>query len=287
MKQVGRHIKTAGVAWLLLCPWLLGVAVFWLAPSAILLYRSLFAGAGAGPFVGLQNYRAVLGSSSFRLAACNTLLFLIIAIPCLLVISFLFAQAINKRLSGSRVFQSVLLSPLVLPAVGIVTVIQVFFGDSGFLNRLLSHLGRGPVYWLDTPTVFWIVVAVYIWKNMGYTTVLLMVGINGIPKELYRMADMDGAGAGDTLRHITLPLLVPTGFFTTLLSIINSFKIYREVLLLGGIHPAPYIYFLQHYLYNNFNNLDYAAIAVSTVLFVAATACFLWLFYSLQKRFAP
>lgn len=278
-----RYRKTR-IAWFLLLPLLTGLVIFWGVPSVILVYRSFFTGAGNGQFVGIENYFNVFNSSSFQLACRNTLLFLLISVPLLLSIGFLFAQVINRRISGSRLFQSVLLSPLILPAVGIVTMLEIFFDDAGLINRILTALGLAKVYWLDSAAAFWIVVFVFAWKNMGYTTILMMVGLNGIPKELFQMSSLDGASRRQTLAYITLPLMVPTLFFTSLLSIINSFKIYREVLLLAGEHPSPNIYFLQHYLTNNFNSLDYSSVAVATVLFVFVVSIFIVVFYRIQQK---
>lgn len=276
--------KNTITAWLLLLPLLAGLVIFLGAPGAILIQRSFYTGAGSSRFVALANYARVLGSRSFQLAAVHTLLFLAVSVPLLLVVGFVFAQVINRRLSGSRLFQAVLLSPLVLPAVGIVTMVQIFFSDDGLLNGLLTQLGRPTVYWMDSGAAFWIVVFVFVWKNMGYTTVLLMVGLNGIPKELFQIAEQDGANGRQKLWYITLPLMVSTLFFTSLLALVNSFKIYREILLLGGAHPAPDIYFLQHYIANNFSQMDYASVAVSTVLFVLTASVFLVAFYWLQQK---
>lgn len=272
------------MAWWLLLPLLTGLGIFWGIPSAILVYRSFFTGAGNGQFVGMENYLTVFSSYSFQLACRNTLLFLLISVPVLLAIGFVFAQVINQRISGSRLFQSVLLSPLILPAVGIVTMLEIFFDDSGLINRILAVLGIAKVYWLDSAAAFWIIVFVFVWKNMGYTTILMMVGLNGIPKELFQMSSLDGASRRQTLAYVTLPLMVPTLFFTSLLSIINSFKIYREVLLLAGEHPSPNIYFLQHYLTNNFNSLDYSSVAVATVIFVLAVSIFIIASYWIQQK---
>ena len=118
------------MAWWLLLPLLTGLGIFWGIPSAILVYRSFFTGAGNGQFVGMENYLTVFSSYSFQLACRNTLLFLLISVPVLLAIGFVFARVINQRISGSRLFQSVLLSPLILPAVGIVTILEIFFDDS-------------------------------------------------------------------------------------------------------------------------------------------------------------
>ena len=272
------------IAWFLLSPLLAGLVVFWGIPGGILIYRSFFTGAGSDQFIGLQNYFQVLSSRSFQLACRNTLLFLVVSVRFLLLIGFVFAQVINRRVSGSRLFQSVLLSPLILPAVGIVAMLQIFFADDGLLNLLLAKLNVSGVYWLDSVAAFGIIVFVFVWKNAGYTTILMMVGLNGIPKELFQIAALDGASRRQILVYVTLPLMVPTLFFTSLLSIINSFKIYREVLLLAGAHPTPSIYFLQHYLANNFSSLDYASVAVATVVFVLAISVFIAAFYRLQQK---
>lgn len=112
----------------------------------------------------------------------------------------------------------------------------------------------------------------YVCKSFGYNTVLYLAGLNGIPTDYYRMADLEGATSGQKLRYITLPLMVPTFFFVFVISVINCFRSYREAFLLAGEHPHESVYMLQHFLSNNFKNLNYQRLSVAAVCLFALVA---------------
>lgn len=276
--------KSNSQPWLLLTPLLLGVAVFFLIPFCITVYYSVTFGV-TGKFVGLDNYVQVLGSSTFRLAAKNTLRFLFLGVPLIMGISFALALLVRRKFLGTQLFRSVMLLPMVVGIAGTVLVIRLLFGEAGLVNRSLSALGFPVGEWLTSPAAFWVLLVLYAWKNFGYNVVLYLAGLNAIPRDLYDYADLEGASSWQKLRYITLPMLVPTFFFVFVISVINCFRTYREAFLLAGEHPHESIYMLQHFLNNNFQNLNYQRLSVAAVCLFALIAALVALFYSFQRRY--
>lgn len=266
----------------LAAPVLVGTLVFFALPFGLTFWYSLTFGPGGQTFVGLDNYAYVLGTRSFRLALGNTLRFLGLGVPLILVVSTVLALALQKKFSGTRLFRNVLLFPMVVPVAGIVMVVDVFLAEQGVLNAVLGALGIGPVRWMESPAAFWVLMALYLWKNCGYNVILLLAGLNMIPEELYQSARLDGASERQLFFRITVPLVRPTLFFVVIISVINAFKSYREAFLLGGEHPHTSVYFLQHYLNNNFNNMTYSRLSVAAILLFAGMMVLVAVLYRLQ-----
>lgn len=258
--------RNARTGLVLAAPVFLGSGIFFLIPFLLMLRYSVTFGVGGTRFVGLRNYREVLESPAFQLAAMNTARFLVIGLPLIMALGLLLALLLRQRLPGASWLRRVLLLPMVLPVASIVMLVQILFADPGILNGLLKQWGESPRQWLSGPESFWVLIGLYIWKNCGYNVVLFLAGLNMIPEELYQTADLDGAGAWAKFRFITLPLLVPSLFFGFVFSVVNSFKVYREAFLLGGEYPAQSIYLLQHFLNNNFRNLNYQRLSVAAIL---------------------
>ncbi|MEG2436062.1 MAG: sugar ABC transporter permease [Ruthenibacterium sp.] len=271
--------------WLLAAPVLGGLLVFFALPFCITIWYSFTFGVGGAEFVWLDNYGKVLSSAAFRLAAYNTLRFLAIAVPLIMVLGFALALLLQRKFAGTKLFRSVLLFPMVVPVASIVMVIQVFFASRGIVNTSLTTLGLPIVQWLDGPAAFWVLVGLYLWKNCGYNVILMLAGLNMIPSELYQSAAIEGANGWQKFRFITMPLICPSLFFVFVMSVINSFKTYREAFLLGGKHPHESIYMLQHFLNNNFENLNYQRLSVAAILLFSFIFVLVAVFYVVQKRF--
>lgn len=281
MKHLSAAARRTVTAWLLAAPVLAGALVFFAVPFALSLWYSVTFGVGGAKFVGLANYLDVFSSSAFRLAAGNTLRFLGIGVPSILVLSFVLALLIHRRFSGSQLFRTVLLFPMTVPVAGVVMVVQVFFGAGGVVNGWLARRQD----WMNSPAAFWILLGLYIWRNCGYNVILLLAGLNMIPGELYQSAAIEGAGGVQKFVRITLPLMWPSLFFTFVISVTNSFKSYREAFLLGGNHPHDSIYLLQHFLNNNFENLNYQRLSVAATLLFALIFGLVGVLYWLQDRY--
>lgn len=263
----------ARAAVLFLLPSLAGTAVFVLLPFAETVRRSFFDTLGRN-FVGLDNYRSVLGNSAFRLAAKNTARFVCTCVPLLLAVSLLLAlgvRAVARRRDGSetrrgRLFRTSFLLPMAIPVASIVVLWQALFAQNGLVNGALAALGAQPVDFMGTGAAFWVLVLTYVWKNAGYDMVLWLAGLDGISADLYEAAAVDGAGAWQKFWHITLPNLLPTLALVGVLSLLNSFKAFREAFLVGGSYPHESMYLLQHLFNNWFLSLDLPRLTAAAVL---------------------
>lgn len=258
-------VPDALVPWLFLLPSLVTVSLFILFPFADVVRRSFFSAMG-GQFVGLKNYRALFANRAFQLAAWNTLRFTLVCIPLLLGISLLLAVLLNAVKERRGLLKTSFLIPLTVPAASVAVLWQVFFHPQGLLNRLMHILGLPETDWLHTACAFAVLVFTYLWKNIGYDMVLWLSGITAIPDSWHEAAQLDGAGPVTRFFRITLPNLVPTVFTITVLSLLNSFKVFREAYLISGSYPQDSIYLLQHLFNNWFLNLDVDKMCAGAVL---------------------
>lgn len=257
--------KESWIPWVLLAPSLTGVGIFILIPFADVVRRSFFNAVGS-EFVGLENYRGVLENEAFRLAAGNTVRFLIVCLPLLLGSSLFFGILLLNTGRKSGILKSGFLLPMAVPAGSIVLFWQLFFDQGGILNEALQKFGvHGPDY-MNTPKAFGVLVVVYIWKNLGYDMILWLSGLLGIPDSLYEAARMDGADGLKCFWHITCPLLIPTAFLTGILSLVNAFKVFREAYMIAGNYPHDSIYMLQHLFNNWFLKLDMQKMTAAAVM---------------------
>ena len=262
--------RQRAVPWLFLAPSLCGVTLFVLAPFAETVRRS-FCDTLGRQAVGLANYQSVLQNEAFRLAVRNTVRFTAVCVPLLLGLSLLLALALRSRpLRGTRWaqrYRTTFLLPMAIPVASIALLWQVLFAQNGLLNTLLgTHCD-----FLGSDAAFWVLIATYVWKNAGYTSVLWSGGLDAIPKELYEAAAVDGAGAVRQFTAVTLPQLGPTLAGTGILSLLNTGKVFREAYLVAGAYPPQSIYLLQHLFNNWFLALDLPRLCAAAVLVALAT----------------
>ncbi len=250
-------------------PALAGIFIFFMLPFAVSVYYSLVAGIGSTVFVGFANYQRILQSSAFALAVSNTFKFIAVAVPLIMVFPLFLGILLQKQIRAASVFRSAFLLPLVVPSASTVLVFMILLSDQGALNQLLLSHGAAPVNWLSSSPSFFVLVVMYIWKYSGYNMVLYIAGLSSIPKEYYEAAEIDGASAPRKLLSITIPQLMPTIAFVLVMSVINSFKAFREAFFLMGNYPHNSVYLLQHFLNNNFQNLNYQRLSVAATLTAA------------------
>ncbi len=264
-----RRRREAAWALAFLAPSLAGLAAFVLAPFVETVRRS-FTNALGTRWMGLANYRSVLSNAAFRLAAANTARFLACCLPLLLGLSLLLALLVRARRGRGGVFQTTFLLPMAVLVSAIVLLWRVLFDANGLANGLLVSLGAQPVDFLGTDAAFWVLVATYLWKNAGYDMILWLAGLDAISRDLYDAAAADGAGPWQQFRYITLPGLAPTAGVVGLLSLINTFKVFREAYLVAGRYPHESMYLLQHLFNNWFLSLDMGRMTAAAVLLVLA-----------------
>ena len=273
----------ARLAWLFLAPSLAGLLLFVLFPFADTVRRSFFDPMG-GSFVGLENYRSVVANGAFRLAAKNTARFIAVCLPLLLALSLALALLVRAARGGGRLFKTTYLIPMAVPVASIALLWQALFAQNGLANALLTALGGRSVDFMGTGAAFWVLIFTYLWKNSGYDMILWMAGLDGISESLYEAARVDGASNFQCFRYITLPGLLPTLFMTAVLSLLNTFKVFREAYLVAGSYPQNDIYLLQHLFNNWFADLDLGRLSAAAVLVAAVLLAAILLFQRFLNR---
>ncbi|MEF3306222.1 carbohydrate ABC transporter permease [Paenibacillus sp. GYB003] len=278
------HDGRAAIAFL--APSLAGFAVFFFIPFGVGFYYSLVDTPIDGVFVGLRNYAELLGNEVFRRAAVNTFAFTAVSVPLNMLLSLLLAMLLNRSVYARNWLRIGFLAPLVIPVASVVLVWQVLFDLNGSLNGWLVALGRAPKDWMESGAAFWVVVIVYLWKNVGYNMVLFLAGLQNIPADYYEAASIDGAGKFRQWRTITLVYLTPTAFFVFIMSVINSFKVFRETYMIAGEYPQERIYMLQHYMNNMFKSLDYQKLTSAAFLMAAVVVALVLVLFAVERRMA-
>lgn len=241
-----KHLKYNTKCKLCLLPSLIGTVVFFVIPYIRVLYYSLIDNQFRRTFVGFENYVDTLQNDYFRLALKNSLLLIIICVPALIVLSLAVSLVLSYGIKWVRKTRFAFVLPMVIPTASIVAIWRsVFENDASIL----------PIYLM------------FIWKNTGICVVLFTAAFTAIEQTVYEAASLDGANSFVLHTKITIPMIVPTILFASLLSIVNSFKIFKESYLYYGTnYPPDHSYTLQYYMNNNFLKLDYQSLATSAIL---------------------
>ncbi|MCW3816017.1 sugar ABC transporter permease [Micromonospora sp. DR5-3] len=214
----------------MIAPTTIGLAIFYLWPIAQMFYYSF---TESGPFggqtwIGAENYRALLAEPSVFQSVLNTLVYTVIQLAGI-PLAVLFATLLNQRgLRGRSVYRALYFLPVVTMPVAVAMLWRwMYNGDYGLVNYLLSLIGLRGTHWASDPAVaLYAVAAIGIWMSLGYNLVIFLAGLQGIPAEYYEAAAIDGSGAVRTFARITVPLLSPSIFFATVLTVINSLQMF-------------------------------------------------------------
>lgn len=268
-----------------LTPSVLGVMLFFVVPFGIVLYYAVMSSPINGEFVFLDNFISLVKNPAFQTAAKNTVTFTLMAVPLAVILGMALALLLEQRIPGKSLLRTFFLSPMMVPVASVVLVWQVIFHESGTLNQFLSLFGAEAVDWLKSPYCQLVIVVLFLWKNLGYNMILFMAAIANIPKELLEVADVEGASAAHKFFHIKLRYLSPTVLFVTILSMINCFKIFREVYLLAGSYPYEGLYTLQHYMNNTFTSLNYQKLSAAAVLLALVLVVLIALLFKIEDAF--
>lgn len=275
-------MKRAWKGYLLIAPMLAGFLLFYVVPFGQVVWDSLSQGTGKSQlFVGLENYTRMFQNDMFLQAFGNTLRFLGIGLPVILVLAYALALFLKSQAQRFRTLRAVFLLPYVMPVAGTVLLVDLLFSKEGLVNRVLLALGLPLADWLQSPAAFWVMLLLYLWKSTGYAVVLLLSGLLTIPQEHYQVAQVEGASPLQTFRYVTAPQMWYALFLALVFSLINAFKCFREIFLVGGEHPHESVYMLQHFINNAFANLNYQRLSVASVLLFLVIAlvlglCTLW-----------
>ena len=271
-------------ALLFLLPGFIGFFLFYIWPFIISIGYSFMDKPVNGVFVGLKNYIDLLKNEPYLLGLKNMLLFIGMSVPAGMAISLAVAMLVGKAGKHSELFTLIFLIPLVIPSGSTVFFWKSLFANDGYINYILTSLGAVPVRWLETNTVRFVISLIFIWKNMGYNMVLFIAGLHNIPKEYYEASAVDGAKSAYVFFKITLPSLAATFVLVTIMSVINTFKVFKEIYLITGSYPHQSIYTLQHFMNNMFYSLNYKKLTTATCVLVLVIGLLVRYLFRFEKR---
>jgi len=271
---------------LFLLPGLIGFIIFYISPFFISLGYAFLDKPVNGSFVGFKNFIELFANKAYLKGLMNTLRFIGISVPLNMALSLGIAMLINKLRRLGELFSLIFLIPLVIPSGSMVSFWKSLFAYDGALNGLLNTFGIAKINWLDSSLALLVMVLIFVWKNLGYNMVLYLAGLGNIPKDYYEAAAVDGAKPWQAFRHITLPHLAPTSVLVLIMSIINSFKVFKEIYLITGSYPHDSIYTLQHFMNNMFSSLNYPKLTTATTVLVVIIALFTQALLRLERKAA-
>lgn len=251
---------------------IVGMFVVYPALEAIMLSFTNFNMITAPSAVGLANYRALWHDPFFWSALRNTLLYLVVVVPVLVLLPIFLALLVNRALPGITVFRAALYLPAITSLVISGLVWKWVYEEKGILNYLLiaSGLTNDPVAFLTDPNhALFSVMAVTVWSGMGYYMVIYLAGLQSIPRHLYEVAEVEGVSAWQQIWHITIPLLRPSVAVVTVMSSISAMKVFEEVYIMTQGGPLDSSKTLVFYIYQSaFEDFEMGyASAVGVVLF--------------------
>ncbi|MFD5388395.1 carbohydrate ABC transporter permease [Streptomyces sp. NPDC059474] len=268
-----RHGSETLAAWLFLLPSLAGFLVFTAGPVIAAGVISLLDWNLFSPprFIGLDNFARLGPDDTFWSALGNTAYFTFVSVPLTLLVSLGLALLLNQGLRRMAVFRSLLLLPYATITVAVAFVwVWLYIPHDGLINAVLGVFGiDGPAWLISDDWAMPALIVMSVWKSFGFGMVIFLAGLQAIPQQLYEAAKVDGASPWRTFREVTLPLLSPSVFFTVVTSIIGSFQVFDQALVMTDGGPGTSTTTLVMYIYRTgFENYEqgYAA-AQSMVLF--------------------
>lgn len=284
--------------YLMVSPWVVGFVVLTLGPMVFSGYLSLTDWDLFNPpeWVGLDNYvKMFTGDPVFWKVLGNTAFYAFLSVPLSMAASLGLAYLLNKPLRLLRLFRTAAYLPTLVPVVATsILFVWMFAPDTGLINSFLGLFGiDGPAWLIDAAWVKPSLILMSIWQ-LGTSVMLLLAGMQGVPKHLYEAASLDGAGPWKQFRHVTLPMLTPVIFFNLVMGIIGAFQTFAQVYIMSKGGPDNASQMMVPFLFNHafkFNHMGYAS-AIAWVLFailLALTAVVirsssLWVFYESEVR---
>ncbi len=273
-----RHLslrrRETWAAYSFLLPNLLGFVVFTFLPVFAALLISLTDWNLLQPpkWVGLKNFVTLAQDPLFRKVLGNTAVYVLGTVPVQMVLALLVAMALNQSIPGTLFFRAAFFMPVVTSAVAIALVWRwIYNADFGVLNSMLYMIGiNDPPHWLtSTKWALPSIMIMSVWQQIGFSMVLFLAGLQGVPEHLYEAARIDGAGPFQRFLFITIPMLTPTTFFVFVINIINSFQVFDQAFIMTSGGPANATNTIVYNIYQNafqFFKMGYAA-AMAWVLF--------------------
>jgi multiple sugar transport system permease protein len=293
-RRIGRNaINTWFWGYFFVAPVMFGITVFLIGPLFYAFYLSLtnWDGFVKANFVGFRNFSQILQDRDLYIEFFNTLKYMIGVVPCTIIIALGIANLLNQKVRGRSFFRTAFFLPMVTMPAAVAAVWRWLYNSQyGLVNYLTRLFGWNPMWLGDPRYILTAVIIVAIWSGIGYASIILLAGLQNIPKTYYEAAEIDGAGAFRKFTRITAPLLSPSIFFLTITSMIGAFKAFDLIFMFsgGGNSSGPASQAVRTMVYGIYHKgfvlmrMGYAA-AEAVVLFAIILSVTLLQFY-LQKK---
>lgn len=305
------HSRNQNILLLMLLFSLTGFLLFYVIPFAVSFYYSVVDNPITKKYCGIENYLELFRNPYFMKGLKNTAFFMAVSIPLNIVLSLCVALELWNRKQGqhfeedrkkgrysgrtdmtwtgnarshSDLLSLIFLIPLTIPSATVSFFWQNFFGLHGTLNRFLSVLHLPEMDWLNCKYSMLVMVLIFIWKNIGYDMTLFLSGLSNIPEQYYEYADVEGADSRWKFKNITLTYLAPTAFVVLIMTVVNSFKIFKEIYIITGEYPPDSLYVLQHYMNNMFLSLNYPKLASAAYVLTACMVLFVVCIFVAERK---
>ncbi len=284
-RRFSGRTREAVECYIFMLPVILGLLLFYLGPMIASLYFSFtnYDLLSPAEWVGLQNYRNLLHDDIFWKSLRVTVMYSAISVPLVLSVALAMALLLNQKFRGVTAFRTVYYLPTIMSGVAVATLWKwIFNADYGILNLMLDKIGiRGPSWLTDENWAIWALIVTSLW-TAGGSMLIFLAGLQGIPADLYEAAEIDGAGAWNKFRNITIPLLSHVTFFNLILGIIGALQVFTEGFVLTRGGPNNSTMLLSIYLYRNafeYLKMGYAS-ALAWVMFLIVLVLTLFVFRS-------
>ena len=222
-------------------------------------------------FVGLENYTNIIHSELFYKVMGNTILFLILAVPFLVVFPLFLAILINQKIRGITLYKILIYLPVIVSIVVAAIAFKWLYAQEGILNYFVTSFGLNPIGWLtDSRFSLLSVAIVTIWKGVGYYMMIYLAALMSVPQELYEACDIDGANFLQKHLTVTIPQILPTIALVSTISIISAMKVFVEIYVMTKGGPLNSSKTIVYYIYERaFENLDLGyASALAVILLI-------------------
>ena len=263
-------------AWFMIAPTMIGLIVLNIIPIFQTLYLSFFKSGAFGKgniFVGLENYQKLVSDEQVWCAVRNTLVYTLGVVPITVALALFIAVLLNGKLKGKGIFRTIYFIPMVAAPAAVTMVWKWLYNkDYGLINYFLQSIGVSKVNWIDDPHIAMIsIIIIGVWSTVGYSMVLLLAGLQEIPKDYYEASNIDRAKPWTQFFYITLPLISPTLFFVLVTSIITAMQVFDVIYMMIDVTSPSYnaTVSLVYLFYNNsfkYSNKGYGSAIIMLLL---------------------
>ncbi|MGQ9556137.1 MAG: carbohydrate ABC transporter permease [Anaerolineae bacterium] len=290
-RQTTRSAVANRWGWLMVSPYLVHLLLFTAGPILAALYFSFcrYEVIQAPRWLGTANYTRMVGDKNVRDALSNSIFYIITFVPSSMVISLAVALALNQRIRGMSAFRALFFLPVVSSGVGIALLWSWLLNKHGLVNHFVTLVGFKPINFFGFQWALKSVVIMSVWSSLGSLMVYWLAGLQGVPQELYEAAQIDGAGAWQRFRRVTVPFLTPVAFFLVVMGVIGSFQVFTATFIMTGGGPGNATLTIALYIYQRAfigYEMGYAAALAYLLFAILSVITFMqwrlqskWVFY--------